>query len=249
MPTYFERWRTFRSVSDENKVTARHMLSRPRWPRSDNTVIVDIGCGDGELVRQVVLDSRVPVGEVRLIDPDAELLERAAKQLRGIDVVGEVSPFLGNGEELAAECCIGAHVVLAVHVVYLMRDTGLQAVLEHVPPRVPLYVVLDSPGSVFTKLWQRTAPQYARRARNAHQLVAELDRTAVAVETTSIISHVDNLSQLNQPVRDALISLLAYADVRAMPTEEYAWVNEVIGDYVVGGQLICESTCYEIVRS
>jgi SAM-dependent methyltransferase len=249
MPTYFERWRTFRSVSDENRVTARHLLSRPRWPRKNNAVIVDVGCGDGELIRQVILDSRHPIGEVRLIDPDPELLNEATKQLRGIEVLGEVSSFCGKGEELAENCYIEADVVLAVHVVYLMSGDGVGSLLEHLPSQVPLYLILDAPGSVFTRLWRRTAPQYARRAEVAHRTATSLDASRFSVAATSVVSHVENPAHLNQPARDAMISLLAYADVRTMPSEEIAWVSETIDEHVVGSQLTCESTCYEIMRA
>ena len=46
MATYMAAWKTFRRLSDENRATARHLLSRPRWPHRDGIKICDIGCGE-----------------------------------------------------------------------------------------------------------------------------------------------------------------------------------------------------------
>jgi len=39
---------------------------------------------------------------------------------------------------------------------------------------IPLFLIIDAPGSVFSQLWERTAPKYLRRAQAAHDLLQNL---------------------------------------------------------------------------
>ena len=120
MLSYPRDWKTFRRLSDENIETARHLITRNHWPHASNLIITDIGCGDGLLTQQIVLKSSV--SEVRLIDPDAEFLKEAEQHLSETSGAPKIVTIQEGAETLKSEDLFDVNVILAVHVVYLMKD-------------------------------------------------------------------------------------------------------------------------------
>lgn len=249
MPSYMQAWKAFRQMSDENHETALHLLSRPSWPTVDKTVITDVGCGDGMLVQQVVLHSKSEISEVRLYDPDREFLAEAERRLTETPCELQIKASTAFAEDIRSADLRGSHAILAVHVVYLMQEDGLAALLRELPIGTPLYIVLDQPHSVFSRLWRGTAPKYFERSRKTHQLVARLPRDTYGIEQSVITSHLQNPLVQRRDIRDAVLSILCYADVQDMEKDDYDSVQKEIARCTVGSHVLCESTCYEIVRT
>lgn len=250
MDTYLTAWKTFRRLSDENRATARCLVTQPLWPPRDGVVIVDIGCGDGRLVEEVVLQSPSKIDEVRLIDPDAELLAEAAACVGELALVRRIDAIHSAVENLHSESMLNANVLLCVHVVYLLAPVSLNHTLELLPSGVPLYIVLDSPGSVFTALWERTAPRYHRRAVEAHQIIRGLSNRDYTIKTTTVQSTVCNPITVARPdVRDALLSILCYREIsNGTDNDLRDWIAKTLTERAAGNGIRCESTCYEITR-
>ncbi|KKL52176.1 hypothetical protein LCGC14_2288120 [marine sediment metagenome] len=249
MTSYESVWKCFRRLSDENVATALHLIARPHWPRTSGLTIADVGCGDGLLTQQIVLHSPGTVSEVRLIDPDAGFLEEATRQLTDTPDSIKVIARQHGVESLEDEDFLDVSVVLAVHVVYLMRDGAFDIAVRQLPVGVPLYVVLDEPNSVFSRLWGMFSTKYLQRSKTTHERIARLPEDGFTVDRTTITSHIDNPLAQRQDIKDAILSILCYADARDFSAEEYEAAEAEIRKSLVGQQLHCESVCYEIVRS
>jgi len=251
MDSYLSAWKAFRKISDENVATAQHLVVRPQWPKKEDLVICDLGCGDGKLIQTIFLDSPTKAKEVRLIDPDPDLLMEAKTCLSEMKFIPEPQLIQGLAEEEFPVCAQGTDVILMVHVVYLMRNGAFKKILYSCPPGIPLYVVLDEPDSVFTELWSKTAKKYHRRSLMAHETVQNLPENQFMVKTTTFPSKIRNpLIQEDRPdLKYAILSILCYADVSEdMDPAILLHVKEVIKKHLVEDIVICESTCYEIER-
>src|SRR5687768_4187145 len=122
MESYLTAWKMFRLLSDENRATAQHIVSRSHWPRRGSLSLLDLGCGDGRLVEQVALLSPDPITRVTLVDPDAELLSEAEATIRETETVQEVTTIQLPLEDVDKN---GFSAILLVHVVYLLREESL----------------------------------------------------------------------------------------------------------------------------
>lgn len=251
MTTYLAAWKTFRRMSNENAATATHLVSRSHWPGNRGATLVDIGCGDGRLMEEILLQSPVTVGEVRLIDPDPELLVEAVGCVHQTRLAKRVISVQGDLDEVYEQETVGASAILAVHLVYLLEKYSLTTLLDKLPIGVPLYVVLDAPSSIFTTLWKKTAPKYHQRSLDAHWMIQGADPNAYRVSSSSVVSTIQNpLAVRRSDVRDALLSILSYSPVNEntdRPVRD--WIEATLRERMIKGEIGCESTCYEVVRT
>lgn len=248
MLSYASAWKSFRRLSNENTETALHLISRQNWPRESDLIITDIGCGDGLLTQQILLNAPGTVSEVRLLDPDATFLTEAKQHLSETDDTVTIETLHDGAESIEQSDLFDVNVVLAVHVVYLMRSHIFDRIIEALPAQVPLYVVLDEPHSVFSRLWERFACKYLQRSRETHSGIAELKEQGYSIKRSTIISKIHNPLAQRPDVKDALMSILCYSDVRDFSDEEYNTAEFEISKSVAGQELLCESSCYEIIR-
>jgi len=250
MDTYISAWKLFRTMSDENELTARHILSRPRWPRDAGELrLVDFGCGDGTLVEALILECNQPIPLVHLVDPDEELLKQAKDRVAGLEPVRDVRATLGRAEEVVGEVTRDADAALAVHLVYLLKKSETNCLLTRTARDVPLYVVMDEPTSVFTKLWKVTAQKYWTRLIQAHQVIQSLARTnRYSVEMTRFETHLMDPFRLGGKERDLILSFLSYTDFRNLDARSREWARAVISEHSFSGRVVCSCMCYEVVR-
>lgn len=249
MDIYMSSWKLFRCMSDENKETAKHLIKRKKWPKHNSVNILDIGCGDGLLIKQIITQCPNTINEVRLLDPDEELLREAYLHITEIDVVKSIHTYLNKIEQKVPECYEKVNVILAVHVIYLLKEESFRKMLEELPENIPIYIVLDKPNSIFTRLWKETARKYYSRSIKTHKIIEKLPSHKYSIKKSSINSCLDNPLNIDRAeIRDSILSLLCYADVRDMSTQEHNKVREEIIKVMVDGKVMCESACYEIIR-
>lgn len=250
MAAYMEAWKTFRLLSNENEVTATHLVSQPGWPLRDGCVICDLGCGDGRLLESIVIRSPATVAEARLVDPDADLLFEAGHRLTETGLLSTVQTVFGAAEDVFQRCAEGIDVALMAHVVYLMPNEAVQRVFEMCPTNAPLFVILDAPDSVFTSLWRHTAPKYHARAMAAHETISSLDAAEFSVAQTTVTSRIDDPLELPRTdVQNAILSLLCYAPVESIVTKQVRSVIETtLHNFKQRGAILCRSSCYQIER-
>ena len=250
MESYLSAWKIFRRLSDENVATAEHLVNQPMWPKRADLNITDLGCGDGRLLEEIILRSPAGVHEVRLVDPDSELLLEAASCISQTERVPHVHTIHRGIERAFPDCSNGSDIILIVHVVYLLEAGALREALFSSPVGIPIYIVLDDPNSIFTTLWEKTAPRFHETAMGAHEIVSSLPGDQFKVAKSSISSSVCNPLPLERDdIRDALLSILTYSEVSPLTDPQIReWVERTITARIENGALKCRSTCYEIVH-
>jgi SAM-dependent methyltransferase len=249
METYMSAWRLFRRMSDENQLTARHLLSRRLWPRDKQGLrIADFGCGDGMVIEALTLASQRPFNAIHLVDIDPELLEQGRRRVEGLGIVKNLTTIPAGAEEVVRDVTRQADAALAVHLIYLLKEAQLKSFLADLAPGVPLFVVMDQPSSVFTQLWETTAPKYHKRSLNAHEIIASLKEDNYIVERTEFNTHLINPLSLRDDIRDSVLSLLCYSDFRMLDDNTQEWVKGVLTEHSALERVVCDCACYEIVR-
>jgi 2-polyprenyl-3-methyl-5-hydroxy-6-metoxy-1,4-benzoquinol methylase len=250
MDSYLGAWKTFRQAANENESIASHLVSRASWPSGEGLRICDVGCGDGRLLETLILEPTITVEEVTLVDPDEELLNEAKRILRAETPVPQINPLLLTAEEAFPECAVDADVILLVHVVYLIESHHLIGIFNSLPFGKIVYVVFDEPTSVFTTLWEQTAPKYHERVIEAHKIIQALPRNQFDVEESSIKAEVPNPFDYSwKDVQDAILSILCYSSEALTSPHRRQWIESTIAQYVgEEGKVTCSSACYEIRR-
>src|SRR5690349_6295234 len=79
MPAYVKSWQDFRSVSNEAETIAFH-ITHQKW-RPDNTPIkiLDVGTGDGILLKQLVSACPWQIAELVCVDPNSAFLQESER--------------------------------------------------------------------------------------------------------------------------------------------------------------------------
>jgi len=249
MPSYLAAWKVFRKISDENRCTATHLLSRQTWPRGlDKLHVVDFGCGDGGLLEELILASQQEFSTIHLVDLDPELLAAASDKIASLNLTRTLLKTLGRAEDVAGIVAQGAHVGLAVHLVYLLDNGSFKTLLHQLPPRFPLFIIMDEKDSVFQELWTKTAPKYHSRVVQAHQLLTQEIGPAFQVTKTEFDTHLRSPLGLRPELRDAVLSLLCYHEVSSLDQPTREWVNSVIKSRTASGKVVCDCACFEVTR-
>lgn len=242
---YLSTWKVFRSVSNENQITAKHILSLDSWENVHS--ILDLGCGDGLITKSIVLESETDIEKVILLDPDKEMLDEAYMHLTEINLVPEVNKVVSKFEEYLANNLITTDVVLAVHLVYLITPDSFRRLIESMPIGKKLILVLDDEGSVFTKLWQKTAPKYIERSNYVRQYLLSLPKN-YQIQKSKITSKIINPLKHRSEIKDSLLSLMSYSDFTLMSKDQKRFVEDCVAENIYGRFLECTSACFEILK-
>lgn len=249
MESYMSAWRLFRRLSDESQVTAEHIISRKLWPHHlPDLRIADLGCGDGRVLEALILSSPKPVRAAHLVDINSELLEHAEYRIKGLELVDNVMTSCKSAGDAILDIANHIDAALAVHLVYLLKEHELQELFSRITAGIPLFIVMDQPSSVFTKLWERTAPKYYNRSLDAHRIISTLSKEKYAVEKTEFGTHLTNPLNLREDIRDSVLSLLCYKEIRDLDQETRSWVKNVISAHSTTERVVCDCVCYELIR-
>ncbi|HKX31219.1 MAG TPA: class I SAM-dependent methyltransferase, partial [Blastocatellia bacterium] len=118
--SYASAWLQFRALTDENRVTADHILSRSGWPRTlPNLRMADFGCGDGRLIETLLSTVQQPVSTVHLTDINPELLEQASERIKRLKSVQYVDAVCQSAGDAMLRMANDIDAALAVHLLYL----------------------------------------------------------------------------------------------------------------------------------
>jgi SAM-dependent methyltransferase len=249
MATYMSAWRLFRRLSNENAVTAQHILSRRMWPRGQRDLhIVDFGCGEGLLIEALILASQREINTVHLVDIDPELLDQGGRRVENLGLTQNMIMTLGNAANVVGNVTRVADAALGVHLVYLLKELELKRFVADLPRGVPLYIVMDQETSIFSRLWEQTAPKYHRRTLNAHETIRGLAEADYIIERRDFDTHLSNPMGLRDDIRDSVLSLLCYTSFVALDQATQRWVTGTLTEYAAQNRVVCGCACYEIVR-
>jgi SAM-dependent methyltransferase len=250
MASYLAAWKAFRQAANENKRIARHLVSRPQWPRRPRLRICDIGCGDGRLLETLILEAPDELGAVVLVDPDTDLLDEAVRAVTELNLVPEVIRIPSTAESAFPSCAADSDIVLMIHVVYLMESEHFAELLGVLSTKAVTYIVLDEPESIFTTLWEKTAPKFYDRVLKAHRFIQSLPPERFQVKESKIQAEVPNPFSLpREDLRRAILSLLCYSSGALDDPRAREWIERTVNQFAVAdGKVACRSACYEILR-
>ena len=242
---YLSTWKIFRTLSDENSITAKHLLTLHSWCNINS--VLDLGCGDGLIMKNIVLLDSNKISKVILVDPDYEMLTEAKKQVAKTGLVQDVESYLSGFENCIDFCIEKADIILAVHLVYLITPESFNRLIDLLPVGKKLIVVLDDENSVFTKLWKKTAPRYVQRSAYVRDYLNKLSQEHF-INKTIISSQIANPLLLNKEIKESLLSLMSYSDFSLMNTEKQKFVENCIKDNLTLGFVECKSVCFEVMK-
>lgn len=249
MVNYFSAWKTFRLYGNEPIVTAEHVLSLPEWPKVNKLRLLDIGCGDGHMLQAFLSQCQHSISQVILLDPDERLLLEAVQYLEsfnfGIDILEQQGIADEEGLVLAKKVDIG----LAIHVVYLISHSRFRTLIEKWPNGVPLFIVLDAPGSVFSQIWNMTAPDYATRASRVHEYFSSVNNGGFYFSKSTFNTKLANPLTMDKDVRELVLSLLCYCNYTELNQKIKDEVDKIINQYVKNNFIECSCCCYAISRN
>lgn len=256
---YPEAWKNFRRMSDENKVTAELITAFPFLKNSQTDRIIrilDIGCGDGLLIQQIIqklcCDLGSSIETLTILDPYKDWLDEARNTLKVYEkckTIPNLDLIHGKIEDHIPNLLCQHEVILAIHLVYLLDDGVFEKLVHSLPQNTThLYVVMDAPGSVFSEIWKVTQPIYLDRVEKAHQFIKNLGFEYSVIED-SILSMVNNPLRIEDlGIRNSLLSMLSYSNYDDLSQEDIRHIKNEIDKNSTGHQLRCKSTCYEIFR-
>jgi SAM-dependent methyltransferase len=249
MANYLAAWKTFRRVGNEPEATAEHILGRQRWPKKSQLSVLDVGCGDGRMLEAFILRAKPPLAKVVLLDPDQHLLNEAKLEIEALGTNCNVATVRGAAETKGVKWARKTDAGLAIHVAYLMPHSAFFSFVENWPARVPLYVVLDAPTSVFSELWTKTAPEYSARAARVHSYLGKEAKTRLNVRSSEFATRVANPHALSENVRDLVLSLLCYTEYTRLSPAVRGHVKRTLMKHADGDEINCKCSCYEILKS
>lgn len=242
---YLSSWKIFRAISDENIVTAGHILSLPVW--RDVSSVLDFGCGDGLITKALVLKSPQNIDKVTLVDPDTEMLLEAEIHLKEIGLVPDMRSVNAKFEDCVGYYTQEADIILAIHLVYLLTEESFKLLLDSLPVGKKMILILDEANSIFSKLWGITAPKYAKRSEAVRNYLNS-QPAGFSIEKSLITSKIINPLIARQEIKGALLSLLSYSDYSLMNTELQNVVEKTVSGSLCGRFAECTSACYQITR-
>lgn len=247
MPGYIESWKAFRLASNENYVLGRFLASRISDIGGCSGQIVDIGTGDGRLLQSILFRCKSRPKKTWALEPDGEFMEEARRNLNLTTLVGDIEFAKKRISEIEIDIIANASIILGCHVLYLIEWEEFESVLESMSPDAILFLVFDAPNSVFSRIWETTAKRHLQRLQHSLEQIRSRYSSWIANERI-VQSKLYDPRSLREEVRDLVISLLSYHDVRDMDDETYNWVNALVSNHVVDGFIPCDCLCLELKK-
>lgn len=241
---YLATWKIFRSISDENRITAEHITSLNAWQGVNS--YLDIGCGDGLISKSIAISNQTAIEKIILLDPDAEIVNEAELHLTELNLVPKIEKHWCSFEDKYLELINKVQAALAVHLVYLISTESFHLLIDKLPVGKKLIIILDDEESVFTKLWQSTAPKYAQRSKYVRQYLDTF--SAGKINKSYLNSQIVNPLEQRFDIKDAILSLMSYSDFALMDAATKKFVEETVHGYIEDGHLSCKCVCYEITK-
>lgn len=243
---YISSWKVFRSISDENVVTAKHILSLSSWANVKS--ILDLGCGDGLIMKSLLVNSPFPIDRVTLLDIDKEMLEEAEMHVNELGLSTHVTKIEAPLQESFNIAVVGVDLILAVHIVYLISFESFVQLITTLPKRVKLIIIMDDEDSVFTMLWKITAPKYAERSSEVRKYLDQVSKKYF-IKKTTIVSKITNPFAQHSEIKNSILSLISYADAFAFTEAVQQQSEQICKRFIRDGFIECTSVCYELTYS
>lgn len=247
MQSYVAAWKTYRTLSNEDDQIARKISHYVKL-KNDNVKILDIGPGDGRVLLRTLIRLDQAPKEVKIIEPNQTFVDETIRAVNYDRFLGKLDVIPKKLEACSDNEISGYDLILCTHTAYFLTNGELVRLLDQVEKGARLIVILDHPDSVFAKLWQRTAPDFYRTARNHTEKLRSLSANDFDVKISEVEAEIGNPSALRQDIKNLVLSMLCYADVDDMPHEELVSVEHTISDLSNGTTIPCLSYLFDITK-
>lgn len=201
---YTLHWRLFRCMSNENEVFANAVLNCPLYKDSNQPTIVDIGTGDGDIAQRII--KKTKDRNFVLVDPSDEYLSIA--KLLTSEYVNRV---LYEKVKFIEMQTYPKALYLAIHMIYLLSEREIELLLELPINGFDLILIVDSPYSIFSQLWNVCAKNYYKKCEYFYdQLKRKHKKKTITPINTRALSpfkpRIDDFTQV------AMLSTMCYCD-------------------------------------
>ena len=245
MPNYVAAWKTYRTLSNEDDQIAKCISRLVKIP-NPRFRILDIGPGDGRvLLRTIIRLNRMP-SEVTLVEPNENFIQETMRVLNFDRFAGEITPIQQKFGDCDEQALAGHDLILCTHTAYFLDDREIEKLLGLVDAGARLIVIFDHPNSIFSSLWQRTAPNFFQNTKHHREKLDNLDSDRFFVEKSEISAEIGDPRSLRPEICNLVLSMLCYSDVEDMHEELLASVYSTISEVQREAVINCVSSVYDI---
>lgn len=235
---YTLHWRLFRCMSNENEVFANAIMNCSLYKNSNQTTVVDIGTGDGDIVQRMIKKTKNK--KFVLVDPSEEYLSIAKLSTMGYEDRVEYV----NTKLLEMPTRPNA-LYLAIHMIYLLSEEEIDLLLDLPNESFGLILIVDSPESVFSKLWKVCAPKYYKKCEYFHASLKKKHRYKTITQITSYVLspykyRIDDLT------KRAMLSTMCYCDWSTLSSDQKRTAQSIISHNNNNEIITCISNLIEI---
>lgn len=252
MGEYIPAWKAFRAFAQENDIIAKIIVGSESWKFAKPAGILDIGTGDGLVLRSCLDLVDVLPDKVRVLEPNDILMVEARSALKKFKPKIDFE-FIGSGiaEKLPGifDC---VDLAIISHVLYLLPMALVEDIINALPENVPLIIITDAQNSLFSQCWNITAPKYSRRAENIHEIVGGFDKTNHTVSANKFYTYLRNPFTLErQDIKYKILSLVCYAGFDSLSDAKKQKIESLFKMHSVENEtdiIKCQSVCYEVTK-
>lgn len=248
MGSYIPSWKVFRAFTNENKIIADQILSTQSWKDVKPKRLLDIGVGDGLVLKSIISQAPNKISYLKLVEPNATLCEEAVKNLQALKLDFEVEALKTDILSLVSTAFTKVDLAIMAHVLYLMPEADFIKLLEHLPPGVPLVIITDAVDSLFPNCWQLAAPKYYERSQHVHKVIEGLDQKRFSVRRSQFKTFLQNPYLIErEDLQMRILSMMCYSDYGELELGTQKLVKDRVERFRVDDLVFCNSVCYEVL--
>lgn len=246
MPAYIAAWKTYRTLSNEDDVIAKKVAHSVSITDT-RSKILDIGPGDGRVLVRTLIRLNATPDIVSFVEPNLNFCGETSRVIDYPDFAKSIRPINSTLAQCNTALIFSHDIILCTHALYFLSHFELDVLFDAVRNGANLYIVVDHPDSIFSLLWKKTAPTFYERVRNhldrIEKLKVESDMSVSQSEITAVISDPNTL---RHEIKNLVVSMLCYAEIDDLTTEELEYVNDVLITKTHAGEIECTSLFFEI---
>ena len=250
MGSYVPAWKVFRAYSKENLIIAEHVSNTRTWVKTEPSRVLDIGSGDGLVLKKIIEQSEYKPHSIRIVEPNSELLQEARSNL--IELCPENSLELIKEDIFSYQAQIayeGVDLILLIHVLYLLPEESVNKIIQSLPVGLPIIIVTDQNSSLFSDTWKLAAKKYYNRSTQINSFIGSLNNDKYSVNETSFRTYLKNPFYIQrEDLQDKLISMISYSEFNEMDVDRKLDIKEIFDKFSEKDLVYCESKCYEIIK-
>lgn len=235
---YTLHWRLFRCMSNENEVFANAVLNCKLFKNSNQSTIIDVGTGDGAVIQRVIKNTNSK--NFVLIDPSDEYLTIA--KLLTAEYANRIRYEKIKFIEMQT---YPKALYLAIHMIYLLSEKEIELLLELPFKGFDLILIVDSPESIFSQLWNVCAKDYYKKCEYFYTQLKKMHKTKNITEIKSKVLSPFK-SRIDGNTRIAMLSTMCYCDWKSLSDKQKEIAQSIINNYNQNDIIDCRSNLIEI---